>query len=164
MKRPIAVVYVVGLFLLGIVIGALGMHVFDAHYQRPPWQAPWHGPGRGPMADEPGPGRIPGGPGFEGRLGWFAEQLELTAEQERQVRDVLADSHHEAEQLHQEMFPRVRALMEQTRERISALLSDEQRDRFETIVAGHRGYFERMFLHGPGGPHPLRGKRPQSSE
>ena len=147
MKRPLAFVYVTGLFLLGIVIGALGMHL--VHLQpidgrRPP--VPW---GQG---DRSGAGMH-----FER----VAERLELTDEQREQIREILADSRHHAHGLHEEMLPRVSELVDQTRERIDGVLTPEQRDCLEEMTSQHRGGLERLFLgHGPGDHRPRRGRGP----
>ena len=76
MKRSIAVVYVVGLFLLGIVIGALGMHLYDARHPAFP---------RRPPGAELGPG-----PGMwrDGAVDWLSQHLELTPEQKDQIVDI----------------------------------------------------------------------------
>jgi len=100
MKRSIAIVYVAGLFLLGIVIGALGMHLVNMHaFDR--------SLGKPPVHDLPGPG---GSIGRGVHFDMVAEQLELTGEQRETVKEILDDSWRQAEGLHEEMLPHVREL------------------------------------------------------
>jgi Spy/CpxP family protein refolding chaperone len=145
MKRTLAIVYVVGLFLLGIVVGALGMHVADRHFQ---------GPARPPGSW--GHGEHPGG---FWHLPGIAAELELDKSQQLEIQDILTDSRHEAHQLHEEMLPRVHELMAQTHERINEVLTPEQQERLDELLAEHRGGFERFFLgRGPGDPRRGRGR------
>ena len=147
MKRSIAIVYVAGLFLLGIVIGALGMHLFHMHALDGPFDGP---PVRGM--------RGAGGSGMHFEM--VAEHLELTGEQRETVREILADSRRQAEGLHEEMLPHVRELVDRTRERIDEVLTPEQRDRLAEMDASRRGGLERLLLgHGPGGRGPMHGRR-----
>ena len=137
MKRSIAIVYVLGLFLLGIVVGALGMHVVDAHFLRPALPAGplGHGEPRGPFSH------------FEA----VAAELGLDESQQKKIQEILTDSRHEAHQVHEEMLPRVHDLVAQTQERVNELLTPEQRVRLDELLARHRGGFEVLFLgRGPG--------------
>jgi len=143
MKRSIAFVYVAGLFLLGILVGALGMHLWYAQRPLPP---PFDAPGvaRGGPGHQPGRGPGHGaGPFFLERL---ERQLELTPEQSRQVEAILEESHREATELHEEMLPRVQAQLEQTRQRILEVLTPEQRQKFEEFHRHHRRVLERGVL------------------
>jgi Spy/CpxP family protein refolding chaperone len=149
MKRTIAIVYVVGLFLLGIVVGALGMHVADRHFLHHPHPpATWGHGARGA-----------GFPHIEA----IAGELGLDKSQQLKIQDILTDSRHEAHQLHEEMLPRVHELMDQTHERINEVLTPEQRERLNELLANHRGGFERLFL-GRGSGDPRRGRgRPRGN-
>ena len=131
MKRSLAFVYVVGLFLLGIVIGGMAMHLHYASRFPPPGS---HGPGMRhgePMHS------------FSGRL---ERQLDLTAEQKRQIDEIVALSRTEGSALHEEMLPRVREHMRRTHDRILEVLTPEQRERFEELSSRHRRRAERFFL------------------
>jgi hypothetical protein len=143
MKRTIAIVYVVGLFLLGIVVGALGMHVVDRHFQRPA-----RPPGHWAHGEHGG--------GFW-HLQGIAAELDLDKSQQLEIQDILTDSRHEAHQLHEEMLPRVHELVARTRERVDEVLTPEQRKRLDELLAEHRGGFERFFL-GRGAGDPRRGR------
>lgn len=142
MKRPIAFVYVAGLFLLGILIGALGTHLWYAHQSFP---APFAGRGgMRPPGHEAGRGQGRGaGPFFLERL---ERQLDLTGEQKRRVAEIIEESHLEARHLHEEILPRVEAQLEQTRQRIMEVLTPEQQARFEEFHRRHRRVLERGVL------------------
>ena len=150
MKRSIAIVYVAGLFLLGIVIGALGMHLVHMHAVEGPFDGP-------PVRGMRGAG---GSMNPDMHFEMVAEQLELTGEQRETVRAILDDGRRQAVGLHEEMLPHVRELMDRTRERIDEVLTPEQRERLESMAEHHRGGLERLLLgHGPGGGPPMRGRR-----
>jgi len=134
MKRQLALVYVAGLFLLGILVGALAMHLY--HEVRSSDHPRFAGPGRTHRPD------------FSQRL---ERELDLTPEQMQRIDVILAESRAEGEALHAEMLPRVREQMERTRERIAEVLTPEQRERFEELHRRFRGRAERFFLgHRPG--------------
>jgi len=133
MKRSIAFTSVFGLFLLGVVVGALAMHLVYAT-RFPP--GPPHGPGR--------PGAS--GPEFLERL---ERRLDLTPEQKDEIRAILVDSVGEAEGMRREMEPRVREHAERVGERIREVLTPEQRRRFDEMRRHQRGRTDRLFLGRP---------------
>jgi len=141
MKRSLALVSVVGLFLLGIVIGAMGMHLYDA-------RRPFSGP-----------------PRDGARQGFHTERLDqlldLTPEQEARIDEIRREGRAEGEALHEEMLPKVRAHMERTRLRIEEVLTPEQSEKFNELAEQHRARFERFVLDGPrhGPPHGTMGRR-----
>lgn len=142
MKRSIAFVYVLGLFLLGILIGALGMQLWHANKPLP---GPFGGRGgmrapRQEMGHRPGHGP---GPFFLERLG---RQLDLSPEQKRQIAEIIEESHREAGALREEILPKVEAQLDQTRERILEVLTQKQRERFEEFDRRHRRILERGVL------------------
>lgn len=123
MSRAIAFVYVLGLFLLGILIGASGMHLYYAmRFSPPPPIAMGLGPGPGPEG-RGWRGAGPGGREIERML----SGLDLTDEQRERIDVILEEGRREADALREEMAPRVRAHMRQMRERISEVLTEEQR-------------------------------------
>jgi Spy/CpxP family protein refolding chaperone len=141
MKRSLAIVYVAGLFLLGVLIGALGNQLWHSHRTIP---GP-HGPPGGRMAGHEA-GRRPGhgpGPFFLDRL---SRQLKLSDEQKQRVAEIIDESHRQAGELRQEMLPRVEAQLEQTRLRILELLTPEQREKFDEFHRHHRRVLERGVL------------------
>jgi Spy/CpxP family protein refolding chaperone len=139
-KSWVAVAAVLALFLVGIGVGILGTHLYLLH-------------ARGP-ADGPAPGAAR----FHARM---ERALDLTEEQKRQVRAILRDSRREADALHREMLPRVRAHMEATADRIREVLTPEQRERFDEFRRRQGRRAEHFFLGSGRRPHgPSRPRRP----
>lgn len=87
-------------------------------------------------SSEPGdaPGRMNGdmmpASRFGGRL---TERLDLTAEQRSRIDAILAEQQAQARTLTSEYQPQFRALADQTRERIEAVLTDEQREQMRAM-------------------------------
>ncbi len=166
MSRPLSVLLVATLFLSGVAIGALGMHLYYFERLHRPWEGPPHGAihgllhrlGPGSSAEAP-PGTPPGTP-FLGR--WMARELELSPEQQRQIEEILSDSGRRAAAMRHELRPRVEALMEETAGRIAAVLTPEQRRRFERLR--QRRLLDEGLL-GPPGPHRHHfGRRPRHGQ
>ena len=135
MKRWQALVALAGLFVLGVVSGGLGAHLYYARaLDRPPDPPPFFG---GPV-----------GPRLE-------RHLELTAEQRQQLGEILDQSHREAEALRRDLAPRMREVMERSEQRIRELLTPEQLERFEELRRRQRHRSDRFF----GGPDRRRGQR-----
>jgi Spy/CpxP family protein refolding chaperone len=143
MKQTAAMVSVVGVFLIGILVGALSMQVY--HNSRP----------------APGPGSDPG---MERRL-QFAERLgrllELTDEQREEIGTIRQESRIRAEAMRRKMEPVVREEMEETRRRIMEVLTPEQQERLDQLGRRERRMVERFLLGERGQPgHPgRRGER-----
>lgn len=131
MRRGLAVLAVIGLFLIGVLIGAFATHLF---YVRLLWQ-PW-----GSTSE---------------RVRMFSERLDgrldLTREQRREIDHILEDSRREARAIRDDVRPRIEAQLRQTRERIEAVLTPEQREKFERLARRHRRWAEQFFLGPPGG-------------
>ena len=142
MNRIAALSAVFGLFIVGVLVGVIGTHLWQGH-------APWR-PGdlhsRGPM-------------GHEGRfVDHLVQQLGLTDEQKNEIEAILAESRIEADALRNKVLPEVRAHMEGTHQRLLEVLTPEQREEFEKLSSRHRSRMERFLLgHGPGPP-PWRGE------
>jgi Spy/CpxP family protein refolding chaperone len=142
MNRIAALSAVFGLFVVGVLVGVIGTHLWQGH-------APWRHdafPPRGPL-------------GHEGRFVEHLErQLGLTDEQRDEIEVILAESRIEADALRNKVLPEVRAHMERTHERLMNVLAPEQREEFEKLSSRHRSRMERFLLgHGPGPP-PWRGE------
>ena len=135
MKRWQALIALTGLFLLGIVAGGLGAHLYYARaLDRPPGPPPF----------------------FGGRMGPHLERrLDLTPEQGEQLRQVLEESRREAEAMRHEMAPRMRQVMERAEQRLQEILTAEQRQRFAELRRNHRRRSDRFF----GGSGDRRGER-----
>lgn len=123
MRRAAATISVLALFLMGMVIGAFGMHLFERHH------LPWHGPAFGMGRGRPGPSHFP--PHFMEAL---EEQLELTSEQSEQVHRILAHGRLQTEALREDVAPKVHAQMEETHRQIMAILTPAQHQHLEKLM------------------------------
>lgn len=134
MKQTAAMVSVVGVFLIGILVGALGMQVY--HNNRP----------------VPRPG---GDPGMERRQ-QFAERLgrllDLTDGQREEIGAIRQESRIRAEAMRRKMEPVVREEMEETRSRIMEVLTPEQQERLDQLGRRERQMVERFLLGERGRP------------
>jgi len=129
MNKSIAFVAVLGLFILGILIGALGMHLVYAHRF-------------------PAPPERPEEAGMHGRA-FFARldrHLELNADQRERIGQIMLESREAGEEMHEEMLPRVHELMDSTRASILEVLTPAQRQKFERLMRRHRRDAEHFFL------------------
>lgn len=137
MNRVLAVVTVVSLFVAGIAIGALGMHIYqDRHLLH--------------AGEPPGPGR-----GFVTRR--LHRQLDLSAEQQRKIDAILQRSHEEAMELRRDVHPQVMAIMDRAHEEIADILNPEQREEFQRLLRDNNRRAEHFFLGPPGRGHGRRG-------
>lgn len=113
MKRSVALGAVLAVFLVGLAGGVAGAHLFYAHKleaksERVPFLAPH----------------------YQGRLD---RSLDLSPQQEQEIRRILRQAHEEAESLRREVRPRIHQLMEGAHEQIREVLTPEQRQRFEEL-------------------------------
>ena len=140
MNRSTSLLVVAALFLSGVAIGALGMHLYY-------WQTLGSSP-RGGFMRWQGPTPMV--------MGWMERELDLTAEQREAIRDIVADSMRRGGEMRDEMRPRVEELMRETSDRIAAVLTEEQRRRYQELRDRRGRHFERGFLGPPGGRGPMR--------
>ena len=126
---------VVSLFVSGTVVGVMGTHLFYA--------SRLGDPGHRMMRSE----------GYSIRLD---QQLDLSAEQAEAIDDVITATREQAAELRQEMFPRVRDLMDEALEEIEQILTPEQREAYDRLRRFQRRGLEMLVL-GPGGPGGPRG-------
>lgn len=129
MSRTGAIFAVLGLFAVGVLSGALGVHLYYAHLFRSHEPPPWAD--RGPMVMA------------------LSNRLDLTPDQQRQLERIFVQARIEGEALRRELRPRIQAQMERTRERIERILTPEQRAEFERMHAEHRHWADRLFLEPP---------------
>ena len=130
MKHSMALVAVSGLFLLGTLVGALGMHLFaGSRVHAVPQLLHGH---------------------IHSAHDKFMEELhdllELTPRQQEEIHAIIRQSHEAARMLHEEMLPRVKIHMDQTKEQILKVLTPEQVEQFEQLHQLHRTRAERFFL------------------
>jgi Spy/CpxP family protein refolding chaperone len=132
-KRWVALIAVLALFVVGVGVGVLGTHLFYAQQIRR------HGGG--------------GAFGVHRFVARLERELNLTADQSRRIDEILGQSRMESDALRRELLPRVREHMRQTRERIREVLSPEQQARFDELQRRHGRRAEHFFL-GRGGRRP----------
>lgn len=132
MNKVAAIAAVLAILVLGILVGVLGTHLFYAQKFRRPGLMPM-------MA----------GQMFAERLD---HELSLSDEQRIAIAEILEQTRLEADAMRSEVRPRIAALLQQASERISEVLTPEQRRRFAQLREEHRGRAEH-FLLGPPGPH-----------
>jgi Spy/CpxP family protein refolding chaperone len=135
MSRAWAIVSVLALFVAGVSIGALGMHLCQ---ERMSWR--FHGRfGQPPQAF----------------LRYLEKRLDLTEEQEKKIAEIRAESRRDSESLRRELRPRIEKQMEATHEKIFAVLTPEQRQEMEKLMRDEPWAFHHFFLgegdHRPGG-------------
>lgn len=127
MRRSVALLAVLGLFLVGVLVGVLGTHAFYLH------------------KIERGGGVV----GFATEL--FAKSLErrldLDEGQKRQLEVILRDTHREFGVLHQDVGPRAMAILRRMQGRIEAMLTPEQSAEFHRFQEGSMRRFHRFLLH-----------------
>ncbi len=132
------------IFLAGIITGATLVRIAQARpgprwIQRPGMQnAGQPNPGT-PM--NPGPPNEPRPPntGPQGLLSRefiqiLERQLELTPDQRERVGKIMADGQERVRELRSRIDPEMRKELQQTREQIRAVLTPEQRERFEQLM------------------------------
>ena len=119
MKTSVAFVAILGIFLMGIVIGALGMHLIDAHTM------PWHP--RQPLhpraAGHDAPRFLEGLEGL----------LDLSPEQVVELQRIREQSHRKASSIRHEVAPRVHSHMEETHQKVLEILTPDQRERLHEL-------------------------------
>ena len=135
MNKGLAILVAAALLASGLMIGALGVHLFYA--QR--------------IARGGGP-PMPVGPMFEP---WLVRRLDLSETQRVEVRTILERSRAEAEELRREVGPRLERMNRQTAAAISEVLTPEQREKMDEQMARWK---QRRHRFGPGdGPQHRRG-------
>jgi Spy/CpxP family protein refolding chaperone len=78
------------------------------------------------------------GNGQDQQLGQLTRDLNLTTDQERQFRQILADERDRYDAVRKEMDPQLRQVREQNRERIQQILTAEQRTEFDAFMRESR--------------------------
>ena len=148
MKQTAAFVSVVGVFLIGILAGAMAMHLYHAE------TGAWPPAGR-PGFDRPGPPQPASRPPFARSL---EKTLNLSAKQQEEIGAILEESREKSVAMRHELQKPVRELMEETRKAIHDVLTPEQQERFLQLSRRERRMAERFFL---GDPEQRRSRRPR---
>jgi len=112
--RPLYCIIVV--FLLGVLGGALGAHLYykcrmDSHWGH-------------------------GGENREERIvNRLDRELDLSAAQREQVKGIVHDTHEEIKGIRRQFRPQMDAAIEKSRVKIDAILSPEQKKKLEKMIA-----------------------------
>jgi Spy/CpxP family protein refolding chaperone len=128
LKRGLALVSVTAIFVIGALVGALGMHLYYAHEFRHT--------------------------GMLSALGtrWIAadlsRRLDLTDPQRTQIDEILSDARREAREVRATLMPRISELMARTHQRIAQVLTPEQRVKFEQYHQERHDRIRRLVVGG----------------
>lgn len=137
-RKALALIALV--FVLGVALGAVGHSVADRRVlgarTQPP--APF-------LQPRPNPLRA---------VARLTTELKLTPEQQKQIGDILADTQHRYDAVHDQMNPQFAQIREEGRDRISQVLAPEQRPKFEDYL--RRVDEERRRRAGNPNPNPAR--------
>ena len=107
---------IVGIFILGALAGGLTLNLYrDA---------------RVISAPSLGPSGHRGSGGFEAML----KSLNLSDQQKQQVEEILADTRQQFEELHRASEPRMTDIRNQTRQRLKAVLTEDQWNQFQQLI------------------------------
>lgn len=124
MRRSTALLATSALFLMGVIVGVLATHAFYA------WQI-----------------HRPGGLASLG-LGMLASGLErnldLDADQERQVEAILADTRRELLQVRRDVVPRLFTIRSRTFDRVAEILEPEQQQALRAFQRRHEAKVNRL--------------------
>ena len=136
-SRTKAVQLGLGIFLLGIVVGATierwvmisrGMpHSMPPHADRPPP----HGYRPPPHADRPFPGRPVG----DRLVHRFIRGLDLTEDQQQEIRRILDESREGAHNIQRAVRGKMDTLSNDTRSKIREVLTPEQKEKFDKMTS-----------------------------
>lgn len=140
MTKTAAISAILAILVLGVLVGILGTHLFYAQKLR-----------------SPGSFSMMASQFFADRLD---RELSLTDEQRAAIGAILDETRLEADALRDDLRPKVGALMEEASERISEILTPEQRQRYADLRERHRGRAEHFLLGPPGPPHWRGHRRP----
>ena len=114
MANKRAIVYLVLVFLLGAALGVLGL-----------WNSctPWAATGWPPSMRNK-----------QGAAEWLTRELQLTADQQQQLGTILDETATSYEAIRERVRPEYDQVRQQGRDKIRAILSPEQKARFEELV------------------------------
>ena len=113
-KRGEAAVLVLVVFLLGALLGGLGNHLWGERV--------W------------GRQNPPGPPSKTQIISDLTQQLELTPDQQKQLTGIVDDTRAQWRTLYSTIEPQHEQIRQQSRDRIRAILTPEQKPKFEDFV------------------------------
>jgi Spy/CpxP family protein refolding chaperone len=111
-----AVVLVLVVFVLGVALGALGAYLVNGRVWGAHPEVFRHRDKRTQMIEQ------------------LTRELALTQDQHKELEAILSDMHSKYEALHQQINPQTERVRQEGRERIRAILTPEQRPRFEEFL------------------------------
>lgn len=109
-----AVLLVLLVFALGIALGGVGMYVVTSRVQAARAQTTAHTPAN--------------------TMALFTRDLNLTADQQKQIQAILSDTRARYGVLHDKFDPEYERVRHEGRERIRQLLTPEQQPKFEDLL------------------------------
>ena len=109
-----AVLLVLAVFVLGIALGGVGIYLVTARVQAARAQATAHTPAN--------------------TMAMFTRDLNLTPEQQTQIQAIISDTRAHYAELHDKFDPEYERVRHEGRERIRAVLTAEQRPKFEDLL------------------------------
>jgi len=119
MNKTKAILAVLLVFVFGAASGALVTHVIhQERFER------YAGGGRPPMEDT-----------LVKRL---TSKLDLNSQQQERVRAIIHETQLGMHQIRQQSRPQIEGVLSEGQKRISALLTPEQREKYEKIIAEHK--------------------------
>jgi Spy/CpxP family protein refolding chaperone len=117
-----ATILVLAVFLLGVVLGGLSLHVADSVWGAAPGKTKLFTPRSGPERDAQ-------------VVADLTRELGLTAEQQQQLAASLEETRIRMSGVHDTIRPQLQQIREEGRDRIRAFLTPEQRAQFELVLA-----------------------------
>ena len=121
---------VLAIFLIGFLAGGFSMSLY-----------------RTATGSPDGERKTRGGPPQAHILDKMEKKLSLTAEQRERVKAILDETFAQYDQVRRDIDPRIHVIRQQSRERIRALLTEEQKPKYEELVAESDAKRERMKEH-----------------
>ena len=142
----VAAVAMAAMFAVGIAFGiALDHRVLHRRPPRVGFSEPR--PARVPFMPPamPGTGRPPSpngnGPGPERAVDVFARDLSLSPEQRAVADSILRHEFEAANAIREDTWPRMQAVMDETRQRLDSLLTPTQREHYRALLAEQEARF-----------------------
>lgn len=124
--RMRALAVLIAVFLVGCALGATGSYYWVSRVDSSTQTLEPQPQPQSPRTRDPGNNRR------------IAEILQLTPEQESRFREIMADSRKEIEAIRSEELPKIQSAQAEINRRISELLTEEQRKKFDDYLNSSR--------------------------